>query len=149
MTLIYKVQFSLRGEISVPQSDLAPLMQSAKALQIKGLSGGNSDEKISEFASYLAQQQQQQQYQPQPTPQQQQQQQQQPMPLLQTPLAPQTLSSLSPMTGFVGAGSIPNKRASLDDLSFSRLTTNGGKKKRARNTEEHGEKFELVNLIFT
>jgi hypothetical protein len=124
-------------------------MQSAKALQIKGLSGGNSDEKISEFASYLAQQQQQQQYQtpPPPPPQQQQhqqQQQQQQMPLLQTPMAPQTLSSLSPMPGFTASIPGQQKRVSLDDLSFSRLTTNGSKKKRARNMEEHGEKFELV-----
>jgi hypothetical protein len=127
-------------------------MQSAKALQIKGLSGGNSDEKISEFASYLAQQQQQQQYQTPPPPpppqqqqhQQQQQQQQQQMPLLQTPMAPQTLSSLSPMPGFTASIPGQQKRVSLDDLSFSRLTTNGSKKKRARNMEEHGEKFELV-----
>ena len=61
-------------------------MQSAKALQIKGLSGGNSEEKISEFASYLAQQQQQQQQQQLQQQLQQQQYQPQPQQQLQQPI---------------------------------------------------------------
>lgn len=48
------LQYMYRGEVSVHQSELGPLMQSAKALQIKGLSGGNSDEKINDFATFLA-----------------------------------------------------------------------------------------------
>ena len=48
------LQYMYRGEVSVHQSELGPLMQSAKALQIKGLSGGNSDDKINDFATFLA-----------------------------------------------------------------------------------------------
>jgi hypothetical protein len=110
-------------------------MQSAKALQIKGLSGGNSEEKISEFASYLAQQQQQQlqqQYQQQPPPQQLQQQQLQPQQLQpQLPLIPQPMVATA--APFVAA--VPNrqKRNSLDDAR------NGGKKRRSKNPEEQAD----------
>ena len=48
------LQYMYRGEVSVHQSELGPLMQSAKALQIKGLSGGNSEDKINDFATFLA-----------------------------------------------------------------------------------------------
>jgi len=121
-------------------------MQSAKALQIKGLSGGNSDEKISEFASYLAQQQQQQHQQQQQQQQQhhqfqQQPQQQQPMPLLQSPIPTPNMTSLSPMSipmpnvGIVGK----NKRSSMEEFSLSRMTTsNAAKKRRSKNRDEHG-----------
>ena len=46
------LQYMYRGEVSVHQSELGPLMQSAKALQIKGLSGGNSEDKINDFATF-------------------------------------------------------------------------------------------------
>ena len=143
---------NFRGEISVPQSDLAPLMQSAKALQIKGLSGGNSEEKISEFASYLAQQQQQQQqqqlqqqlqqqqYQPQP-----QQQLQQPMPLIQTPMIgqPQVPQMTPP---FVASMAGRNKRTSVDEVSVSRMTSSGGKKRRSKNPEEQPDLVSSTSL---
>ena len=48
------LQYMYRGEVSVHQSELGPLMQSAKALQIKGLSGGNPEDKINDFATFLA-----------------------------------------------------------------------------------------------
>ena len=138
----------------MPQSDLAPLMQSAKALQIKGLSGGNSEEKISEFASYLAQQQQQQQqqqlqqqlqlqqqqYQPQP-----QQQLQQPMPLIQTPMIgqPQVPQMTPP---FVASMAGRNKRTSVDEVSVSRMTSSGGKKRRSKNPEEQPDLVSSTSL---
>ena len=123
----------------MPQSDLGPLMQSAKALQIKGLSGGNSEEKISEFASYLAQQQQQQQqqlhqYQPQP-----QQQQPLPLPLIQTPMMPtasQPQQQQQMATPFGPPVPIRAKRNSVDEVSVSRMASAGGKKRRSKNPEE-------------
>jgi hypothetical protein len=114
-------------------------MQSAKALQIKGLSGGNSEEKISEFATYLAQQQQQQQIQQQQQQQQlhQQQlhpyQQQQPSPQQQLlPQLPQPMAS-APAPPFVATVPSRQKRGSPEEGRSS------GKKRRARIPEVQGE----------
>lgn len=90
------LQYMYRGEISVPQAELAPLMNSARALQIKGLCSAttttaaaaaaaasappqvsNGEDKLSEFANYLAQHQMKQE-----TGLQQQQQQQQPVQMM-------------------------------------------------------------------
>ena len=60
------LQYMYRGEISVPQGELAPLMTSARSLQIKGLCNSTSPpgmpvppqqpetDRLSEFANYLA-----------------------------------------------------------------------------------------------
>lgn len=59
------LQYMYRGEISVPQADLGPLMASARSLQIKGLTSntvhesnpvlhGPPPDRLSEFANYLA-----------------------------------------------------------------------------------------------
>lgn len=48
------LQYMYRGEVSVHQSQLAPLMQSAKALQIKGLCSSNAaDDKIGKLFMVL------------------------------------------------------------------------------------------------
>jgi len=58
------LQYMYRGEISVPQGELAPLMTSARSLQIKGLCNSTTPpmappqqpetDRLSEFANYLA-----------------------------------------------------------------------------------------------
>ena len=60
------LQYMYRGEISVPQGELAPLMTSARSLQIKGLCNSATPatpmappqqpetDRLSEFANYLA-----------------------------------------------------------------------------------------------
>lgn len=63
------LQYMYRGEISVPQAELGPLMASARSLQIKGLTNTPTlpsvpnpvpgEDRLSEFANYLASQQQQ------------------------------------------------------------------------------------------
>jgi len=45
------LQYMYRGEVNVPGSQLGPLMQSAKALQIKGLCSSNQDEKFNDFSA--------------------------------------------------------------------------------------------------
>ena len=45
------LQYMYRGEVNVQQAQLGPLMQSAKALQIKGLCSTNPDEKFNDFST--------------------------------------------------------------------------------------------------
>lgn len=117
------LQYMYRGEVSVPQSDLAPLMQSAKALRVGGLSGGNSDEKISEFATYLAQQQQYQQ----------------PLTLAQ----PQQ-QHIGPMQGQVVPGL--NPELLVEGIKRESGTAAPKKQRRSRVPDEHaGDKFDLTD----
>ena len=44
------LQYMYRGEVNVQQSQLGPLMQSAKILQIKGLCSSSADEKFTELS---------------------------------------------------------------------------------------------------
>ena len=45
------LQYMYRGEVNVQQAQLGPLMQSAKALQIKGLCSTNPEDKFTDFST--------------------------------------------------------------------------------------------------